>query len=138
MPGNETFGRSSRTFVPWIWKQVNIPSGQSATQMNVSGFPNGISRFAPFRDTSIVSLSVQISTAVTAGWIDFEITKGGAATGQKVRMNIAAGTVKRLDITPGTITGGPGNRIAVECSSDAGLTPSGSIDAVVTLEAQDS
>ncbi len=137
MPGNETVEKSPRAFLPWVWKETNVAAGQGATQVGVSGFPAGISRFALPRQTSIKTMTVQLSAALSAGWLDFEITKGGVATGKKVRMNAAAGTLKRTDFAPGELVGGPGDRIGIEWSSSATLAPSGSVDAVAFFEVQD-
>jgi hypothetical protein len=127
----------SKSFVPWVWSESAMPKNQSATQMSVLGFPSGIGRFAPVRDTSIVSISVQLSTPVTTGWIDFEITKGGTATGQKVRMNNTTGAAGRLMIPVGTVTGSIADRIAVEWSSSASMAPNNTVNSVVMLEVQD-
>ena len=137
MPGNETVEKSPRAFVPWVWKVVNAAAGQGATPVGVSGFPTGIARFALPRQTSVKTMTVQLSAALTAGWLDFEITKGGVATGKKIRMNAAAGTVKRMDFAPGELVGGPGERIGVEWSSAAAMTPDGTVDAVAFFEIQD-
>ena len=138
MPGNTTVDKSPRAFLPWVWKEVNVVANQSATQVSVSGFPAGITRFALPRQTSIKTMTVQLSEALTAGWLDFEITKGGVATGKKIRMNSTDGTLKRVDFRPGELVGGPGDRIGVEWGSGALMAPSGTIDGVVFFEVQDS
>jgi hypothetical protein len=137
MPGNETVERSPKAYLPWTWKQLNLAASQAATQIGVSGLPNGIERFPLPRQSSVVTMTVQLSAALTAGFADFEITIGGTGTGKTVRMNAAAGTVKKTRFDPGEIVGSAGDRLGVESSSNGAMLPSGSVDAVVFFEIQD-
>ncbi len=124
------------SYIPFIWKIVGVTSGQTTPLVvNVSGI-SGITRFALVKEASVVSITVQLSSALTNGYLDLEITKGGSATGKTIRMNAAAGTFKRVNFVPGKLTGGPGDRLGLQWSSNGPMAPSGSINAVAFFEVQ--
>jgi len=138
MPGNETVSKSKRAFLPVIWNKTDFTAGQLiGVPMAIGGFPSSIVEFTLPRKSSILSIGIMLSAAVTAGFIRFELTKNGVATGKTVDMNVAAGTRKLWEFEPGALVCNKGNEIGILWGSNNTMAPSGSIDGVLFIEVQD-
>jgi hypothetical protein len=138
MPGNETVAKGKRAFLPTIWMKNDFTAGQTVgVAMLIAGFPTSIVAFPLLRKTSVLSVGILLSAPVTAGFIRFELTKNGVATGNTMDMNAAAGTRKLWEFEPGALVGNKGDEVGVLWGSNGTLAPSGSIDGVLFFEVQD-
>lgn len=138
MPGNATVSKSPKTFLPVQWTKTGFTANQAAgIAMQISSFPASINEMSLARETSVLTLAIILSAAVTAGFIRFEITKNGVDTGLTFDMDVAAGARQLWEFAPGVLTGVKGDRVGIKWGSNAALLPTGTIDGVVLLEVQD-
>ena len=138
MPGNDTIEKSAKTFLPVFWTKTGFDSGQSTgVPMGISGFPSSIVEFALPRKTSLRTVGIMLSQAVTAGFIRFELTKNGSPTGKTVDVDVVAGSRKMWTFDPGELVGDAGDEVGILWGSSASLLPSGTIDGALFLEVQD-
>jgi len=133
-----TENKQRRVWLPAQWIKTGFTSGQgTGLAMAISGFPAGIKEIALARPTSLVTVGIQLSAAITAGLIRFEITKNGAATGKTVDLTSASGLKAMWEFDPGELTGTKGDVVGVLWGSSGSLAPSGTIDGVIFFEVQD-
>jgi len=138
MPGNETQSKSVKAYLPAVWSKTGFTAGQTVgVAMAIAGFPAAITAIPVPRRTSLLSVAVLLSAAVTGGLIRFEITKNGVATGKTFDMTSASGTRKLWEFEPGTLVANKGDEIGILWGSSVGLTPSGTISGVLFCEVQD-
>lgn len=130
--------KQRRAFLPVSWGKSGFTAGQSTGEaMSITGFPSGIFEFVFPRLTSLVTVGVLLSAAVTAGFIRFEIIKNGVGTGKTIDVDASKGTATMWELDPGTVKGAKGDRIGIQWGSSGILAPDGTIDGVLFFEVQD-
>ncbi len=130
--------KQSRSWLPVSWGKSGFTSGQAVgVAMEINGFPAGIKEIALARNTSLVTIGILLSSAVTAGLIRFEIVKNGSATGKTFDMTSSEGLKTMWEFNPGILTGAKGDTVGLLWGSSGSLNPSGTIDGVVFFEVQD-
>jgi hypothetical protein len=124
----------------WLadWVKEGVTANQTTgADMAIVGYPLSIKILPLARKTSLVTVGIILSAAVTAGLIRFEIVKNGTPTGQTFDMTSTEGTKQMWTFNPGTLTGVKGDEIGIQWGSNAALLPTGTIDSVLSLEVQD-
>jgi hypothetical protein len=135
MPGNETLVRSPRSYPPAFWRKVGVTAGQATAEtMGIVGVTRP--GFPLARDASLMSVGVTLTEPVTDGLIRFEVLKNGAPTGKTYDMDSSKGELQIWEFEAGEMTGDKGDEIGFQWGSNAGLLPSGTIEAVVYVELQ--
>lgn len=135
MPGNDTRVRSDRVFPPAFWKVVGATAGQTTgVDMDIAGITRNV--FTLPRDASLMSVGVVLTQAVTAGFLRFEITKNGSPTGKTKDIDSSSGLKQIWEFKAGELTGDKGDDIGFQWGSNAGLLPTGTIEAVLYIELQ--
>jgi len=124
---------SSRTFFPASWYAEDIPAGQTVgVAMKVTG--TSFETLPMPRESSMMSVGIVLSEAVTAGFIRFELTLNGAGTGKTLDMESGDGAAKIWEFKSGRFMLTKGQRIGVDFGSHPDLLPAGVIDALVFFE----
>ena len=135
MPGNTTSYKSPRAFLPSFWTKNDILAGESTGQyMDLAGLT--IKELPLPRRSSIVSIGLIVSQAVTAGLIRVELFKNDVATGVTQDITSESGLRKFWEFDPGKFVVDKGDRIGFKWDSSGSLSPSGSIDLAVFVEVQ--
>lgn len=127
-----------RAFLPVFWRQLNFTSGQAtALPLTIPGFPSSMDeRISIVRQSSLVTVGIMLSAALTAGLLRFELTIDGTGTGDTIDMVPADGARKLRTLAPGKLVLAKGDRVGVQWGSSGAMAPSGSIDGVIFLEVQ--
>ena len=121
--------------LPGFWKKTNIPAGQATgVAMDIVGKTNNYFVFQ--RKGSLVAVVIELTAAVTANFIRFEITKNGSATGKTFDMTSTEDTEAIWEFEPGVLVGNKGDKLGFLWGSHASLTPDGTIEAVIYPEVQ--
>ena len=124
---------SSRTFFPASWYKENTPAGQATgVAMQVTG--TAFEALPVPRMSSLLSVGIVLSEAVTANFIRFELTLNGTPTGKTVDMDSGMGTARIWEFKSGRFMLDKGDRIGVNWGSHPALAPDGVIDALVFFE----
>ena len=134
MPGNTTVYKSVRGYFPAVWAKKDIDASTNGTikyfsQVEILPLPV---------KSSVVSITVVLSAALTAGDLNFRITKDGIPIGGGANclMEPADGVSQTKTFEPGKVVVGKAKALGVNWNADAAMLPSGSIDAVIYFEVQ--
>jgi hypothetical protein len=138
MPGNTTISKSRKVFLPVFWAKVGFTPGQTTgVAMPISGFPGTILEFVLPRETTLLTVGIMLSQALTAGFLRFELTRNGTPTGKTVDVDSAVGTRKLWTLRPGEVTGDVADEVGILWGSSPAMAPSGVVDGVIFLEVQE-
>lgn len=138
MPGNTTYNRQARFWLPVSWSHTNFAAGQtSPLQMLITGLPFSLDEFSIARRLSLVTVGIEIDSVVTAGFIRLQISKNGAGMGVTVDIDSSTGLRQLVEIRPGVLVFDKGDRLGVQWGSNPGLLPDSAIDGVIFMEAEE-
>lgn len=130
--------KSPRQWLPTEWMKEGITAGQATgLDMAVASYPASINTRPLARATSLVTVGIVLSAAVTAGLIRFEIVKNGTPTGKTFDMTSSEGTEHMWEFAPGELAGAKGDILGIQWGSSGTLAPNGTIDSMLSLEVQD-
>jgi hypothetical protein len=132
MPGNVTIYKSGRGYFTGDWTKKDVAQNTSGT---IKYFGD-VEILALPTKSSVVSMTVNLSAALTAGWLDLKITRDGALVGKKVRMEPADGVSQTKQFKPGEVVVGIAKQLGVDWVADAAMLPTGSVDVVVSFEVE--
>jgi hypothetical protein len=136
MPGNTTRYADSRFYFPTEWVKASIPAGQvSGVPMPIVGLSVIDSIPAP-DELSVVSVGIVLSEPVTNQYIEFRLTIDGVEQTPGIQMTPSDGDQKLQILDPGKLVIQRGQRIGVNWGSHPGMTPNGTIEAIVVFEVQ--
>ncbi len=127
MAGNTTLTRGTFGFLQNSWQDGSLAAAQTDKKMKLCGCA-GIRTLDLTREASPITMTVQLSEAITTGTVTFDLVVNNVKVNKNITMNNTSGKKSRMHLQPGKIIAAKNDDIAIWYTSSVDL-------AALTIEA---